>query len=58
MTQLDNFIFTCDYAILSVSPALVEGNRAHLTSPLTSAQKIKVKRFFHYQPELNPIQGL
>jgi hypothetical protein len=58
MTQLDNFIFTCDCAILSVSPPLVEGSRAHLTSPLTSDQKIKVKRFFQYQPELNPIIGM
>jgi hypothetical protein len=46
MTQLDNFIFTCDCAMPSVSPALVEGSRALLTSPSTSAQKIKVKRLF------------
>ena len=58
MTQLDSTLSTCECAIRSVSPVLVEVGRLCLTTPPTSAQEKMQERFFQYQPELNPMQGL
>jgi len=58
MTQLDSTLSTCECAIPSVSPVLVEVGRLCLTTPAHLCPKKKSARFFQYQPELNPMQGL